>query len=154
MLYWCLLLFPIVLPGQRIQLCLFLLDSYLVWTLTLLPITYLYHPELQCLTISICLSLKYIHTHIPPWGSELRFSASDLNGYFSAFSLRKLCLSSNWKGKKFSVLSWKNCLCSEDNSMGLSAKRASLVAQLVKNPSTMQGTRVQLLGQEDPLETG
>ena len=36
----------------------------------------------------------------------------------------------------------------------VNAKRASLVAQLVKNPSTMQGTRVQLLGQEDPLETG
>ena len=38
--------------------------------------------------------------------------------------------------------------------MGLSAKRASLVAQLVKNPSTMQGTRVPLWGQEDPLEKG
>ena len=31
---------------------------------------------------------------------------------------------------------------------------ASLVAQLVKNPLTVQETPVQLLGQEDPLERG
>ena len=31
---------------------------------------------------------------------------------------------------------------------------ASLVAQLVKNPPAMQGTWVQSLGQEDPLEEG
>ena len=31
---------------------------------------------------------------------------------------------------------------------------ASLVAQLVKNPPTMQETLVQFLGQEDPLEKG
>ena len=31
---------------------------------------------------------------------------------------------------------------------------ASLVAQLVKNPPTMQGTWVQSLGWEDPLEKG
>ena len=31
---------------------------------------------------------------------------------------------------------------------------ASLVAQRVKNPSTMQKTWVSLLGQEDPLEKG
>ena len=30
--------------------------------------------------------------------------------------------------------------------------RASLVAQLVKNPPTIQETLVQFLGQEDPLE--
>ena len=32
--------------------------------------------------------------------------------------------------------------------------RASLVAQLVKTPSAIQGTDVQFLGQEDPLEKG
>ena len=32
--------------------------------------------------------------------------------------------------------------------------RGSLVAQLVKNPSTMQETRVRSLGWEDPLEKG
>ena len=32
--------------------------------------------------------------------------------------------------------------------------RASLVVQLVKNPSKMQETPPQLLGQEDPLEKG
>ena len=32
--------------------------------------------------------------------------------------------------------------------------RASLVAQLVKNPPARQGTPVQFLGQEDPLEKG
>ena len=32
--------------------------------------------------------------------------------------------------------------------------RASLVAQTVKNPPRMQETRVQSLGQEDPLEKG
>ena len=32
--------------------------------------------------------------------------------------------------------------------------RASLVAQLVKNPPVMQETLVQFLGQEDPLEKG
>ena len=31
---------------------------------------------------------------------------------------------------------------------------ASLVAQLVKNPSAMQETLVQFLGREDPLEKG
>ena len=33
-------------------------------------------------------------------------------------------------------------------------RRASLVAQLVKNPPAMQETLVQFLGQEDPLEKG
>ena len=32
--------------------------------------------------------------------------------------------------------------------------RASLVAQLVKNPPAMQKTLVQFLGQEEPLEKG
>ena len=32
--------------------------------------------------------------------------------------------------------------------------RASLVAQLVKNPPAMQETPVQFLGREDPLEKG
>ena len=32
--------------------------------------------------------------------------------------------------------------------------RASLIAQLVKNPPAMQETLVQSLGQEDPLEKG
>ena len=32
--------------------------------------------------------------------------------------------------------------------------RASLVAQLVKNPPAMQETLIQFLGQEDPLEKG
>ena len=32
--------------------------------------------------------------------------------------------------------------------------RASLVAQIVKNPPAMQETCVQTLGQEDPLEKG
>ena len=35
----------------------------------------------------------------------------------------------------------------------ISLPRASLVAQLVKNPPAMQETLVQFLGQEDPLET-
>ena len=34
----------------------------------------------------------------------------------------------------------------------LASLRASLVAQLVKNPPTMQETRVRYLGGEDPLE--
>ena len=33
-------------------------------------------------------------------------------------------------------------------------RRASLVAQLVKNPPAMQETPVRFLGQEDPLEKG
>ena len=32
--------------------------------------------------------------------------------------------------------------------------RASLIAQLVKNPPAMQETQVQVLGWEDPLEKG
>ena len=32
--------------------------------------------------------------------------------------------------------------------------RASLIAQLVKNPPAMQETPVRFLGQEDPLEKG
>ena len=35
-----------------------------------------------------------------------------------------------------------------------SLPRASLVAQLVKNPPVMQETRVRFLGGEDPLEKG
>ena len=38
--------------------------------------------------------------------------------------------------------------------MGLPHKRASLVAELVKNLPAMQKTPVQLLGQEDPLAKG
>ena len=38
--------------------------------------------------------------------------------------------------------------------MPLSSERASLVAQLVKNLSVMQETRVPFLGWEDPLEKG
>ena len=33
-------------------------------------------------------------------------------------------------------------------------QRASLIAQLVKNPPAMQETPVQFLGQKDPLEKG
>ena len=33
-------------------------------------------------------------------------------------------------------------------------KRASLVAQMVKNPPAMKETQVRSLGQEDPLEKG
>ena len=36
--------------------------------------------------------------------------------------------------------------------VGLPFMGASLIAQLVKNPPTMQETRVQSLGWEDPLE--
>ena len=36
----------------------------------------------------------------------------------------------------------------------MSQMRASLVAQMVKNPPAMQETQVQSLGQEDPLEKG
>ena len=36
----------------------------------------------------------------------------------------------------------------------LTVKRASLVAQLVKNPPAMRETTVQFLGREDPLEKG
>ena len=32
--------------------------------------------------------------------------------------------------------------------------RASLIAQLVKNPPAMQETLIRFLGQEDPLEKG
>ena len=37
-------------------------------------------------------------------------------------------------------------------TMNILCTRVSLVAQLVKNPPTMQETGVQSLGQEDPLE--
>ena len=36
----------------------------------------------------------------------------------------------------------------------LSLPRASLIAQLVKNPPAMQETPVRFLGLEDPLEKG
>ena len=38
--------------------------------------------------------------------------------------------------------------------VGYRYERASLVAQLVKNPSAMQETPVRFLGQEVPLEKG
>ena len=40
---------------------------------------------------------------------------------------------------------WNGVLC---------VLRASLIAQLVKNPPAMQKTLVQFLGREDPLEKG
>ena len=39
-------------------------------------------------------------------------------------------------------------------TIGLLQLRASLIAQLVKNPPAMQETQVQFLGWEDPLENG
>ena len=42
--------------------------------------------------------------------------------------------------------------CSQINKYFLEKERASLIAQLVKNPPAMQETMVQFLGQEDPLE--
>ena len=38
--------------------------------------------------------------------------------------------------------------------ISLSFQRASLVAQLVKNPPAVQETPVRFLGREDPLERG
>ena len=40
----------------------------------------------------------------------------------------------------------------EEPFKSLDSSWASLVAQMVKNPPTMQETQVQTLGQEDPLE--
>ena len=40
------------------------------------------------------------------------------------------------------------------SSAGLEPPRASLIAQLVKNPPAMQETLVRFLGREDPLENG
>ena len=45
------------------------------------------------------------------------------------------------------LVSFLNCTLTSDN-------RASQVAQLVKNPPTMQETLVPFLGWEDPLEDG
>ena len=45
---------------------------------------------------------------------------------------------------------WMLCLLLEV----LCETRASLIAQLVKNPPTMQETLVRFPGQEDPLEKG
>ena len=42
----------------------------------------------------------------------------------------------------------------KNNKQVLSISRASLVAQLVKNPPAMQETWVRSLGWEDPLEKG
>ena len=38
------------------------------------------------------------------------------------------------------------------NMKGYKIEWASLIAQLVKNPPALQETRVQFLGQKDPLE--
>jgi len=42
----------------------------------------------------------------------------------------------------------------DHNNCNTTPTLASLIAQLVKNPSAMQETRAQFLGQEDPLEKG
>ena len=41
-----------------------------------------------------------------------------------------------------------------DENVKVKESGASLIAQLVKNPSAMQETLVQFLGWEDPLEKG
>ena len=47
------------------------------------------------------------------------------------------------------------CKCVEEGpSEGLPCRKDLPVAQMVKNLPTMQETRVQSLGQEDPLENG
>ena len=52
-----------------------------------------------------------------------------------------------------SIKSKQNCIYKQDNSKGLAYYRVtSLVAQMVKNPSAMQKTKVRSLGWEDPLE--
>ena len=38
--------------------------------------------------------------------------------------------------------------------VNLGNTRASLVAQMIKNPPAVQETQVQILGREDPLEKG
>ena len=44
--------------------------------------------------------------------------------------------------------------CSQINKYFLEKERASLIAQLVKNPPAMQETMVQFLSWEGPLEKG
>ena len=44
--------------------------------------------------------------------------------------------------------------CLREFELGYLGLRASLIAQLVKNPPAVQETPVQFLGQEDPLEKG
>ena len=51
-------------------------------------------------------------------------------------------------------LCWCNCLLNDLIAHNSESSRASLVAQLVKNPSAMRETCVQSLGWEDPLEKG
>jgi len=46
------------------------------------------------------------------------------------------------------------CVCPSDMARSRSPKQSSLVAQTVENLLAMQETRVQSLGQEDPLEKG
>ena len=58
------------------------------------------------------------------------------------------------RGPPGSCCSGKNRVETPSFASKLLGKWASLVAQLVKNPPTMQKTWVQSLGWEDPLEEG
>ena len=53
-----------------------------------------------------------------------------------------------------SMTGWKELKLKQDRYGFKSRVWASLVAQMVKNPPAMQETRVQSLGQEDPLNKG
>ena len=44
--------------------------------------------------------------------------------------------------------------CGQGKCVSMGSLRASLIAQLVKNPPAMQEILVQFLGREDPLEKG
>jgi len=46
------------------------------------------------------------------------------------------------------------CIHALSLTRAIEGHRASLTAQLVKNPPAMQETLVRFLGQEDPLEKG
>ena len=53
-----------------------------------------------------------------------------------------------------SLSSCQNCLPNKFEGIYKEQRRASLTAQLVKNPPVMQETPIRFLGQEDSLEKG
>ena len=61
---------------------------------------------------------------------------------------------SSLENAQFSNLEEKKSLLSTPHLFPSKERRASLTAQLVKNPPTMWETWVQSLGREDPLEKG
>ena len=81
-------------------------------------------------------------------------ATEQLDSNFLARNIFEFCMHSLLNSKKIQLTKQESFFFFFPTFLRDLTLWASLVAQLVKNPPTMQETSVQFLGQEDPLEKG